>query len=199
MKKLQPKKYLPTTNYQLQPNQGFTLIETLVGITILLVAVVGLLFIAFQGINLSYFSRDQVIASYLAQEGIELVRLNIVANDNAGEEGRKLIEPGGGSYDLHFCSTAGNPNAYCTIDAFTNVKGNCPAGKCLYIKFDNQKYQYSSGNDTLFKRSIRVRHKGDHGGILDTEFQIESKVEWNHQGDNKEILLKEVFMDWRAN
>lgn len=184
--------------------QGFTLIETLVGVTILLVAVVGPLFIAFQGVKLSYFARDQVIASYLAQEGIELVRLNIIANDNAGEVGKELISSGTG-YDLSACSTfVSGATAYCTIDAFaipaTAITG-CLGGDCPYIKYDaiNEKYQYSSGDDTLFKRSIRVRHAGVDGANGDKEFQIESKVEWSHQGDNKEVILKEVFMDWRPN
>lgn len=191
-------------SYKLQASKGFTIIETLVGITILLVAVIGLLFIAFQGVTLSYFARDQVIASYLAQEGIELVRLNIVVNDNDGEVGNALIVSGT-SYDLSACSAlAGDITTYCTIDAFMSPAAavvSCSAGVCPNIKYDNtnQKYQYSSGDDTLFKRSIRVRHEGVAGANGDKEFQIESKVEWSHQGDNKEVILKEVFMDWRLN
>lgn len=54
--------------------KGFTLIETMVAITILTVAVSGTFFVANSSINASSIARDQLTASYFAQEGIELVR-----------------------------------------------------------------------------------------------------------------------------
>ena len=180
-------------------HQGFTLIETLVSIAILTTAILGPLFIAFQGVKLSYFARDQVIALYLAQEGIELARLNIIANDNDGKQGSSLIFSGT-SYDLSVCSALPTDTAtYCYIDGFSNIKTSCPVAGCPYIKYDTVtgKYQYNTGDPTLFKRSIRIRHEGVAGATGDRDFQLESKVEWSHQGDPKEILLKEILVDWR--
>jgi type II secretory pathway pseudopilin PulG len=52
---------------------GFTLVETLVAITVLLVAIVGPMTIAAQGLQASFFAREETTAVYLAQEGIEAV------------------------------------------------------------------------------------------------------------------------------
>ncbi|MHB1163407.1 MAG: type IV pilus modification PilV family protein [Minisyncoccota bacterium] len=53
---------------------AFTLIETMIAITILTLAVSGPLFIASRTILAANVSRDQLTASYLAQEGVEYVR-----------------------------------------------------------------------------------------------------------------------------
>ncbi len=51
--------------------KGFTIIETLVAITILMIAVAGPLTIAQKGLTASVYARDQVTASFLAQELME--------------------------------------------------------------------------------------------------------------------------------
>lgn len=54
--------------------QGFTLIETLVAITILMISVVGPLTIASKGVTAAAVSKDQVVASYLAQDAMEYLK-----------------------------------------------------------------------------------------------------------------------------
>src|SRR4051812_29896076 len=54
--------------------KGFTLVEAMVAISILSLAVTGPLVIAQKGIGSAIYARDQVTASYLAQEGVEYVR-----------------------------------------------------------------------------------------------------------------------------
>lgn len=53
---------------------GFTILETLVAISILLLALTAPLVIVSQALRSSYFSRDQITAYYLAQEAIEYLR-----------------------------------------------------------------------------------------------------------------------------
>ncbi len=181
--------------------EGFTLIEALVGITILLVAVIGPLYIAFQGVTLAFLARDQTIASFLAQEGVEFVRFRINTNDNEGNIGKDLLTAT--DYDLTKCSWQLNGYNYCIIDPFTDTVYQCdvymlPGNECPYLKYDtaNKKYNYTSGDDTLFRRSIRINHDSTLPDNEIVEFQIESKVEWGRPDDPHSIVLKEIIRDW---
>src|SRR3989344_2187774 len=55
-------------------NKGFTLVETLVAISIFTVSILALLSILTQGISNVNYAKKKIIASYLAQEGIEYIR-----------------------------------------------------------------------------------------------------------------------------
>ncbi|MCF7865387.1 MAG: prepilin-type N-terminal cleavage/methylation domain-containing protein [Candidatus Pacebacteria bacterium] len=61
--------------------RGFTILETLVAISILVLALTAPLAIVAQALRSSYYARDQVTAYYLAQEAIEFLRNK---RDNAG-------------------------------------------------------------------------------------------------------------------
>ena len=187
--------------FTLRPCGAFTLIETLVGVTILLVAVVGPLYTAFQGVSLSLLARDQITASFLAQEGIEFVRFRIGTNNNLGKSGAQLISFG--DYALSDCS-----GQYCIIEVFNETPAaaitRCdfdalPGDDCQYLRYSTttKKYDYDMTGDTyetLFRRSIRIDHDGLAG---DTEFQVEAKVEWGRPDNVHSIILKEVIMDWQ--
>ena len=56
------------------PQKAFTLIETMIAITILTLSIVGPMVTADRSIVAAETARDQLSASYLAQEGIEYVR-----------------------------------------------------------------------------------------------------------------------------
>lgn len=54
-------------------SRGFSLVESLVAITVLIVGVLGPLNIAARGIGDGLFARNQIVANYLAQEAIEII------------------------------------------------------------------------------------------------------------------------------
>ena len=57
-----------------QKNKAFTLIETLVAISIFTMSILGLLSVLASGISNTNYAKQKVAATYLAQEGIEYVR-----------------------------------------------------------------------------------------------------------------------------
>lgn len=59
--------------YSAQKNSGFSLVETLVAITVLLLLIVGPMAISSQTAQSTSFSSEQIQAFLLAQEGIEIV------------------------------------------------------------------------------------------------------------------------------
>lgn len=57
-----------------QRNGAFTLVETLVAISIFTVSILGLMLVLASGISNINYAKNKITASYLAQEGIEYVR-----------------------------------------------------------------------------------------------------------------------------
>ena len=57
-----------------QKNKAFTLIETLVAISIFTMSILGLMSILASGISNTNYAKRKITATYLAQEGIEHVR-----------------------------------------------------------------------------------------------------------------------------
>ncbi len=58
----------------LQKNAGFTIVETLISITLFSIAITGVITVAAKGGVNSIALKNRVIATYLADEGIELMR-----------------------------------------------------------------------------------------------------------------------------
>src|ERR1035437_8099636 len=63
-----------TIKLQKGNTRGFTLVESLVAISILMIAVASPLTLAQKGISTAILSRDQMTASFLVQDGIEAVK-----------------------------------------------------------------------------------------------------------------------------
>jgi Tfp pilus assembly protein PilV len=55
-------------------NKGFTLVETLVAISIFTVSILGMLSVLASGISDTNSAKQKIVATYLAQEGIEYTR-----------------------------------------------------------------------------------------------------------------------------
>lgn len=152
-------------NKRLQSNnkaRGFTLIETLVAISILMLGVMGPLMIASSSLQNARYGRDQVTASYLAQEGIEYVRF---ARDN-----NKIDRLNGGSSDwlagLESCFVDSAGDYGCAIDVpqefgGTNVVRRCSNASCsasrMYLD-SNGYYTHTSsgGNLSTFTRIVTI-------------------------------------------
>ncbi len=97
------------------PQRAFTLVETLVAITILLIAIVGPLYTLHKSVLASYTARDKLIASALAQEGLEYIRA--VRGDNY-LSGRTWLAGVDGT--SNGSNSANCISSSCTVDQSTN-------------------------------------------------------------------------------
>lgn len=99
-------------------NNGFTLIECLVAVTVLMIAITGPLALATTGLSYSRYAKDEITAFYLASEAIEAVKNIRDANMILPQEGKDWL--GGDenkSGGLYSCQ---NISAPCYFDVWKN-------------------------------------------------------------------------------
>lgn len=171
----------------LKMKKGFTLIETLVAISILLIAVVAPLSTIGGSFSSILVARDQMIAVNFAQEGIEMARQKRDSNM------LNKWQNGVGSWGDNL------PAGDYIVDA-TNLKGNgflsacntsCVASDDKLIHQDQitglfyQKIGALPAEDTQFTRTVNIVD------ISVTEKKITSTVTWTIGGTLKKVEVKE--------
>ncbi|MEK7501415.1 MAG: prepilin-type N-terminal cleavage/methylation domain-containing protein [Patescibacteria group bacterium] len=85
-------------------NKGFTIIETLVAIAILMISIAGPLAVASKSLTAALYAKDQMVASYLAQEGVETIRNrkdNNIAKDGNDKWLKDIAGPGNSNQCLN--------------------------------------------------------------------------------------------------
>ena len=150
-------------------NTGFTLIEVLVAVFIIGAGLAGSLSLISQNVFFIQVNSSQLIATYLAQEGVEIVKNIRDTNFLKGENWDSgLVSCGGGcqaSYD----------------------------DEMLFLKNEDLKinnfYQHEGGTSTFFKRKIIVEVYGD-------LMEVAVKVSWVERGRDYEVVVRENVYKW---
>ncbi len=165
---------------------GFTLIETFVAVTILAFVIVGPLSIASNSITSSLYAKDQVVASYLAEEAIEYVR-NV--RDNNHLQG--LSSSANWLTGLSSCMSP----SVCVVDVINGtVQANnyCGSSSCP-LKYSNGLYGYTSGwVNSIFTRDVEIVTTSP------TEVAIYVTVKWKTSSlPTRTIVVKEILHNWQ--
>lgn len=164
--------------------RGFTFVETLVAISILLLAVAAPLTLASQGLTASRISRDSTIATYLGQEAIEYVRNIRDTNALAGASWLSGLE---GCID----------GVGCAIDVRTDEIDTCDAeDACEPMMFntENGAYGLEAGGDweeTKFTRRVLI----ETGGSA-YEVNVSAIITWEDGIRDRELIIQEYMFDW---
>ncbi|HMP67536.1 MAG TPA: prepilin-type N-terminal cleavage/methylation domain-containing protein [Candidatus Paceibacterota bacterium] len=184
---------------------GFTMVETLVAIFILLISITGPMAIAQSGLRAAYLSRDQTTAFYLAQDAIEYIKN--LRDNNFIKSFEDPTFDDGWLDGLEACN--GNPG--CTIDttqASNNVKSctgqqseiGCSMQNPLKINSANQ-FGFIGENDSNFYRKIETQKISPDDGPDDNavEISIIVTVGWTLHGypdQTREIIVQENIFEW---
>ncbi|MFH1180983.1 MAG: hypothetical protein V1705_01070 [bacterium] len=155
---------------------GFTIIETLTAIFVLTAGVVGAITFINQALRAGKTDSSRLVASYLAQEGMEVVRN--IRDSNFLKE--RLGQPAVWTDGLLECS------AGCEADY--NSLNLQPLDR--YLKFDNGFYNYDSGQDTSFKRKITISQFGTDC------LAVEVAVSWQERGNNYNFAAESRLCKW---
>jgi prepilin-type N-terminal cleavage/methylation domain-containing protein len=178
-----------------QKKRGFTLIETLVAISILMISIAGPMVLVGNGIRSSGFARDQVTAFYLAQDAIEAVRYIRDGNRIAKVTSSN---PESVPWDdvTQFACTQVSP---CGIDSEKVYGGDYDGGISTetdddFLRIDGQgvyKYSNNSSDDlTNFKRSITITP------VNSREVEIVVTVDWSSGIFTRRFSIRENLFYW---
>ncbi len=165
---------------KLTQKNGYSLVEVLVAVAILMLSIIGPLTIAAKSLQSAQYSRQQNTAFFLAQEGISAINtlrnnaaLEHLADSNADEW--EWASPTG---PLESCFEATGCNLYYDTDtSLENTIADCSSETDCTLMLDENTprrsvYQLIEGNPTPFRRIITLETVGA------DEVLLTSRVEW---------------------
>ncbi|HVB20056.1 MAG TPA: prepilin-type N-terminal cleavage/methylation domain-containing protein [Candidatus Paceibacterota bacterium] len=182
---------------------GFTLIETMVAIAILTLSIAGPLYAASRAIVAAQTANEQLTASYLAQEGIEYVRMMrddeylhaySLGGTNVSSTAwtNFLTDPPSDTSAITQCIA---PNE-CTLDPLspTSPITQCPSGGCtapLYLLSNGAYSESGTGTLTAFSRSIQAVT------VSPTDERIICTVSWSFHGVPYSVTIRDHLTPWQ--
>ena len=187
--------YIPspllTKNYQLETKNGYSLVEVLVAISVLLISIVGPITIAAKGLQNASFAKQQNVAFFLAQEGLEVV---VKIREEGGVKAHLLTGEAGGPTawdDITALSTLDcSALSPCSVDINDFSLFSCGNRTCdLYLHNSGRaRYRHTSsgGTATPYRREITL-------DINDSRVYVESTVTWGESEDKKVTLATYIY------
>lgn len=169
-----------------------TLVETFVAIAILMLSVAGPLTLSQRSLTAAYYSKDKMVAYYLAQDAVDHLR---------------MLRDTNGLYGFPWLTDFGpclNQNCVVTTNADPGLlacAGNCPV---LEFNANGDFYGHNNGSwgASRFTRTVRVenviRPAGAGGGVSPYEKSIVVTVAWRTSGfQSNSITIRENIFEWR--
>ncbi|MBI1971508.1 MAG: prepilin-type N-terminal cleavage/methylation domain-containing protein [Candidatus Wildermuthbacteria bacterium] len=160
-------------------SRAFTLIEVLVAMFVVLVGAGGLFSLIYQTTSFSANPSSQLAASYLAQEGIEIVRNIRDTNFLKMHKGLPA------AWDDGLAGCASGCEADFNDSALASYAG-------LLLKIGGGLYTYDSGTDTIFTRKITVASGGTDA------LNVDAEVSWAEKGRTHSVKAATKLYNWIA-
>jgi prepilin-type N-terminal cleavage/methylation domain-containing protein len=178
--------------------KGFTLVETLVAISVLSLSILGTYTAVQSGLQKSIYVKDQIVAFYLVQEAMEYIH-NV--RDNNGLASINSQMGGGPAINwLTGLATVGAPceiGKVCSIDSNAGTVSYCgtTVGSCAPLNQNSTTYLYGNTTGagwsaTKFKREVRFE---DITGNTGKELLVTVTVSWGSYS----FQVKQRFMNNR--
>lgn len=157
----------------LSSSKGFTLIEALVALVILTIALGPALVLSSSISATASVVKNNLIAANLAQEGVEIVRALRDTNWFNGAAFDSGLADG-------VYRTEWNSDSLIPLDL------NPP------LKVNNGLYNYATGTDTIFKRTITLTK------VNAVELKVVSDITWTERGNRaKNVNVESHLFNWK--
>ncbi len=162
--------------------RGFTLVEALVSITILAMTIAFVLNVLTNSFLYARYAGDQVTATFLAEEGFELVENTRALNVQAGSFWLSSIPETGSK----FTADPLDPRGTFTL---------CPGGVCPALNLDSSgDFTYHAGTPTYFYREISVMSVANDG--IANEAAVTVTVYWPDSSRAHHVTFTNHIFSW---
>lgn len=185
---------LQAIGYRLQA-RAFTLIETLVAVSLLSIAIVAPMTLASKSLATAYYARDQITAFHLAQEAIETVRhirdhnIILTAHDISTPIMTNIILDSNQTSRTFVISSLDDSNTTCS-------------GVCPPLKLDptNSLYGYGDAGwtDSRFTRTVKAETVASDENGVPQEIRITVTVSWRSSAFQipRTVTISENLYNW---
>jgi len=172
---------------KIRQQKAFTMIEIIVVIFIVSIGILGVMALVVQNVKSQSYNKDNLIASQLAQEGIEMIRMvrdtnwknNVAFNTN-------LYPDLGVSPAYYFMDYTDNkPRSYTGNPAQLILEKD---SKGFYHDYD-----YNGGVETPFSRIIIISGSPLVGHYL----KVICTVTWKNRNQPRSYSLETMLYDWK--
>lgn len=195
----------------LKNNNGFSFVELLVAFSIVAMTLVGMFSLFIKTLEVERVNRDQLMASMLAQEGLELVRAKRDSNWLNANWPATITSWDGltgdtdPSTDLDVDTSPHNFIADTTIDFSIGESPDTTCSDidnaCAIITRDmlNDRLIHGAGDATVYSRMLTVTGTAvdiDTNGAGDY-IEVQSRVKWSSKGQDKTYIAETILYDWR--
>ena len=190
-----------TSNTFIHSRRGQTLVEALVALSILTMGFLGITALLTRSFQLNRTTTDDTQATYLAAEGIEIVK-NLIDHDvYAGLPGNDYFgqcfyDGSGYYYPIDYetvASTVPSPDCSGILSYSTTASA---ANTPLYFNSSTKLYSRNAfgAAATGFVRNIKITEISNPGAIA--EIDVQSTVTWTDAGLGNSITLEDHFYNW---
>jgi prepilin-type N-terminal cleavage/methylation domain-containing protein len=156
---------------KINKNKGFTLIEVITAIFVITIGIGGAVTLINQTLGSIKTTSSKLVASYLAQEGIEIVKNIRDSNFLAGTD-----------WTTGLTGCADGCEGDYTSQSLSPGSGN-------KLKIDGGFYKYSGTEETPFERKITITPDVD-------ALEILVEVSWQERGRTYKVIAQENLYDW---
>lgn len=174
--------------------KGFTLLETMIAVSILALATAGPLYAASRSLVAAQISRDQLTASHLAQEGVEHFRM--IRDNYWLASWKPPASPTSAAWGefIGEVGACGAPGKTCQMTSAPPGFVQCSIGSCPPLDLTGSKKYVQLANgiagNSRFTRTVTVSY------VSDTERRIESRVSWTFHNVPHSVVVTGHLTQW---
>jgi len=173
-----------STNFK-KKQKAFTLVEVLIAVSILTIGILSGFILITKVLYNTAVIQDRLTASFLTQEGIELVRQVRDSNFLQIMNGESVEWKDGladGSYTIESKAGSEQPITLTSVDT--------GEGSNFRYNDDTKIYNYTTGEPTTFNREIKITT------INDDEIRVESIMKWKTRTIDFNLTIEDHLFNW---